>query len=95
MAKGDDSSSHDSQGRKGVKDNGLLGVIHGMAFIGGAVYYIQHADTIWTGVLGVIKALFWPGVLMFKILELLKMSLDSSPSHLAPASIVPGGAGRV
>lgn len=56
-----------------MADNGMLGGIYGMAFIGGVVYYIQHADTFWAGVLGIVKALFWPGVLMYKILELLKM----------------------
>jgi hypothetical protein len=67
------SSAHDRQGRKGMVDNGMLGGIYGMAFIGGAVYYIQHAETFWAGALGIIKALFWPGVLMYKVLELLKM----------------------
>ena len=52
--------------------NGILGGIYGMAFIG-VVYYIQHATTFWAGVLGIFKALFWPAVLMYKLLELLKM----------------------
>ena len=49
------------------------GGIYGMAFIGAMVYYFQHATTLWTGVLGFFKALFWPAVLMYKLLELLKM----------------------
>jgi hypothetical protein len=73
MANDQSSSTHDHQGKKGMVDNGIMGGIYGMAFIGGAVYYIQHAETFWAGVLGIIKALFWPGVLMYKILELLKM----------------------
>lgn len=56
-----------------MKDNGLFGGIYGMAFIGAAVYYVQHATTFWTGVLGVFKALFWPAMLMYKVLEYLKM----------------------
>ncbi len=55
-----------------MKDNGMLGGIYGMAFIGAAVYYIQHAATLWAGVLGILKALFWPAVLMYKVLELLQ-----------------------
>ena len=73
MTNDQSSSTHDRHGRKGMADNGILGGIYGMAFIGGLVYYIQHAETFWAGVLGVLKALFWPGVLMYKILELLKM----------------------
>ncbi len=49
------------------------GAIYGLAFIGAAVYFIQHATTFWVGVVGFIKALVWPGVIMYKVLELLKM----------------------
>lgn len=56
-------------------DNGASGsgTIYGMAFLGAAVYYIQHAATFWAGVLGFFKAIFWPGVLMYKLMEYLKM----------------------
>jgi hypothetical protein len=56
-----------------MRDNGMLGGIYGMAFIGAAVYFIQHAATFWEGVLGFLKALVWPALLMYKILEFLKM----------------------
>jgi hypothetical protein len=56
-----------------MNKNGILSGIYGMAFLGGVVYYIQHADTFWAGVLGFFKAIFWPAVLMYKVLELLKM----------------------
>ncbi|HUX60060.1 MAG TPA: hypothetical protein VMV32_02010 [Ignavibacteriaceae bacterium] len=54
------------------KDNGLVGGIYGMAFIGAAIYFIQHATTFWLGVLGLIKSLLWPAVLVYKLLEFLK-----------------------
>ena len=53
--------------------SGSIGGIYGMAFIGAMVYYFQHARTFWTGLLGFFKALFWPALLMYKVLELLKM----------------------
>lgn len=49
------------------------GGIYGLAFLGAAVYWIQHATSFWDGLLGILKALFWPGVLMYKVLELLKV----------------------
>lgn len=49
------------------------GALYGLGVIGALVYYIQHATTFWIGVIGVIKAIFWPGVLLYKVLELLKM----------------------
>lgn len=60
-------------GRKKMKDNGIMGTIYGLAFIGSAVYFIQHATGFWMGVLGFLKAIVWPAVLMHKVLELLKM----------------------
>jgi hypothetical protein len=56
-----------------MRDNGMSGGIYGMAFLGALVYYIQQAATFWVGVLGFFKAVFWPAVLMYKLLEYLKM----------------------
>jgi hypothetical protein len=62
----------DPEGRTDM-DKGVSGGIYGMAFIGAAVYFIQHAASFWGGVLGFFKAVFWPAVLMYKVLDLLKM----------------------
>jgi hypothetical protein len=59
--------------RKNRNVGGASGGIYGLAFIGAAIYFISHATTFWMGVLGFIKALFWPAVLIYKILEFLKM----------------------
>lgn len=56
------------QKKKG-KQGDLSAGIYGMAFIGAAFYFITHAATFWMGVLGVVKALFWPAYLIFKVLE--------------------------
>lgn len=51
----------------------MWGCVYGMAFIGAAVYFIKHAATFWAGAWGFFKALFWPALLMYKLLEYLKM----------------------
>ncbi len=56
-----------------MKDKGIFGGIYGMAFIGAAIYFIQNAATFWQGVFGFFKALFWPALLMYKLLQYLKM----------------------
>jgi hypothetical protein len=56
-----------------MKDNGISSGVYGLAFIGAAIYYIQHATTFWIEVLGFFKALVWPAFLMYRVLELLKM----------------------
>ena len=47
--------------------------VYGLGFLGALVYYIQHADTIWIGLLGVLKAIFWPGMLVYELLMYLEM----------------------
>jgi len=46
---------------------------YGLAFIGALVYYIQHATSFGDGVLGFFKAVFWPALLIYHLLEYLKM----------------------
>ncbi len=48
------------------------GAVYGMGLIGSLVYFIQHAATFGMGCLGVLKALFWPAYLAYKLFEFLK-----------------------
>jgi hypothetical protein len=66
----DNNKQH--RGRR-MKDNGMSGSIYGLAFIGALIYFIQQATTFWIGILGFFKALFWPAVLIYKLLEFLKV----------------------
>lgn len=47
--------------------------IYGLAFIGSAIYYIQHADTFWMGAIGILKALVWPAIFAYKLVEYFKI----------------------
>jgi hypothetical protein len=47
--------------------------VYGLGFIGALVYYLQHATTFVTGLLGFLKAMVWPAMLVYKLLEYLKM----------------------
>jgi hypothetical protein len=47
--------------------------IYGIGVIGALVYFIQHAQTFWMGLLGVIEAIFWPAVIVYKALEWFKV----------------------
>ena len=51
----------------------FMGGFYGMAFIAAAIYYIQQSDTFWMGVLGFLKALVWPAMLIYKVFTLLQM----------------------
>lgn len=52
---------------------GGAGAVYGFGLIGGLVYYLQHATTFLMGLLGVLKAIIWPALLVYKLLELLKL----------------------
>ena len=56
--------------KKPMNNNLTSGSIYGLAFIGAV---IQHASSFWEGVLGILKAAVWPAVLMYKLLEFLKL----------------------
>lgn len=47
--------------------------VYGLGFIGALIYFISHATSFAMGVLGVLKAIVWPVLLVFKALEYLKM----------------------
>lgn len=47
--------------------------IYGLGFIGALIYFIQHSKTFGDGVMGVLKAIVWPALVVFKLLEFLKM----------------------
>ncbi len=56
-----------------MKNHASSGAIYGTGFIGALIYFIQHASTLQEGIIGVVQAIFWPGVIVYKALELLKL----------------------
>ncbi len=58
---------------KVVNRTSASSAVYGLGFLGAAVYYIQHAATFGAGVVGVLKAMIWPAMVIYKVLELLKM----------------------
>ena len=59
----------DTMEKKAIVSSGT----YGLGMIGAAVYYIQHAVSFGDGVLGILKALIWPALLVYNLLEHLKM----------------------
>jgi hypothetical protein len=48
------------------KGNESCGAVYGLGFIGAAVYFISTATSFWVGVLGFVKAIVWPAVLVYE-----------------------------
>lgn len=47
--------------------------VYGLGFVGALFYYIQHAHSFADGIIGVLKAIVWPAMIVFKLLGFLKM----------------------
>lgn len=58
---------------KVVNNNGAFGGVYFLAFIGAAIYYLQQANSLWEGIVGLVKAIFWPAVIMYEVLKLLNL----------------------
>lgn len=56
-----------------MSNNAGSGALYGLGMLGALVYFLQHATTFMDGVLGIFKAIFWPGVVLYKVLELLQL----------------------
>ena len=67
------SSGQDRQTRKVVYRNAASAPVYGLGLIGALVYYLQHATTFIAVVLGILKSIVWPAMLLYKLLEFLKM----------------------
>jgi hypothetical protein len=47
--------------------------IYGFGLVGALVYYVPHAATLMAGVVGVLKTLVWPALVVYRLLEFLKL----------------------
>ncbi len=52
-----------------MQNSGPSGAVYGLGFIGAAIYYISHAAGFWAGVLGFLKAIIWPALLVYHALK--------------------------
>lgn len=55
-------------------NGGAMGGFFGfLTFVGAAVYFIQQASGFWMGVLGVLKAIVWPAILIYEVFTRLNL----------------------
>ena len=47
--------------------------VYGLGLIGAWVYYISTAGSFWLGVLGFLKGIVWPAMLVYELLKFLNM----------------------
>ncbi|MCL5970899.1 MAG: hypothetical protein M1450_05385 [Patescibacteria group bacterium] len=52
---------------------GISSAVYGLGFIGSIIYFYQHATDFGMFVMGFLKSLVWPAILVYKALEAFKM----------------------
>ncbi len=66
----------DCDEKKGFKkhsSHGTAGAVWFLGFIGSLVYFMQQADSFGTVIVGILKALVWPALLIYNLLDFLKI----------------------
>lgn len=56
---------------KGANTGSGGGAVWCLGFVGALVYYIQNASSFWEGVLGIIKAIVWPAMMVYHLFSFL------------------------
>lgn len=47
------------------------GAVYGLGFLGAAIYFISNASGFWMGAIGLLKAIVWPGYIVYELLKFL------------------------
>jgi hypothetical protein len=58
---------------KVIHQGGASEAVYGLGLIGAWIFYLSHATTFWLGVLGILKGIVWPAMLVFEALKFFNM----------------------
>jgi len=55
--------------KEDIQKTASCGAIYGLGLIGAAIYFIAQATSFWTGVLGFLKAIIWPAIMVYELFK--------------------------
>jgi len=67
------TNGHEIRREKVIHRGGASEAVYGLGLIGAWFYYLGHATTLWLGVVGFFKGIFWPAMMVYELLKYLKM----------------------
>ncbi len=67
------SQDYERPRTKVVYRRGASEAVYGLGMIGAWVYFIGNATTFWIGVLGFLKGIVWPALLVYELMKYLAM----------------------
>ena len=62
-----------TQKSKVIYKSSASDAVYGFGLIGAWVYYLSQATTFWMGVLGFLKGIVWPAMVVYELLKYLHM----------------------
>ena len=68
-----DSPKPERQKTKVIYKGASSAPVYGLGLIGAWIYYLSHATTFWIGVLGILKGIVWPAMLVYEAMKYLNM----------------------
>lgn len=58
---------------KVIYKGGASEAVYGFGLIGAWVYYLTHATSIGMGILGLLKGIIWPAIMVYELMKYLGM----------------------
>lgn len=55
------------------KTGGGGGAFYGLGLIGALIYFLQQATNFWDVIFGILKAIVWPALISYKLLDFLNL----------------------
>jgi len=52
---------------------GCGGAVYGLGLVGSVIYYLSTANGFWIGVLGILKSIVWPAIVVYGLLKFFGM----------------------
>lgn len=68
-----ESEEREHRYTKIIRQGGASEAVYGFGLIGAWIYFIGHATTFGMGVLGILKGIVWPAILVFELLKFLNL----------------------
>ncbi len=65
------ASEQETRKPKVIYRGGASEAVYGLGLIGAWIYFLGHATTFWVGVLGILKGIVWPAMLVYEALRVL------------------------
>jgi hypothetical protein len=67
------TNEHAPRREKVIYRGGASEAVYGLGLLGAWFYYLTHAATVWMGLVGIVKGVFWPAFVVYEILKYLNM----------------------